>query len=460
MYTIYWEPSTDNDIQYYIVQSSSLPRGPWGELVQIPHVLNGPNYLPDSGSFFYEHDTFAIYWYRIIGVDSLNQQSAPSDPFVAQNLPPVFYPGLTPFGVFDLDPDFQNEANYIVDFTGRKLGAPVMEVHLSASQVYAAFEEACLEYSAMVNSYQAKSALTQFLGSPTGTLSGSENKYPSRNLAMQLAMADAYAAEANVNSSQPLLTGTIVLMPGQQTYDLPALLSASGQFTGSGRIRVREIYHKSPMQAYRFFGTTSGLNYLNNQFKFESFTPETLFYLLPVWEDILRGMQFKTSNTVRRSNYSYEMHNNKLNIYPMPSDARALHFTFTVDPNPTDPSAGAGATYGGVSNLSNIPFGNIVYSSLNSISRNWVRRMAFELSKEIEGQIRSKIATIPIPNGDLTLNGPELISDARANQESLRNELKEILEETTYAKLMEREMQMAQSLHETFKQVPMGIYIG
>jgi hypothetical protein len=456
---IIWDPSLDTTIATYKISYATVYNGPWNVLINIPHDISGPNY--GSNSFFYvDYTNPPTTWYSVTSIDQLGQESLPSIPFQAGGVPLQFVPGSTPFGVFDNDPEFQFDADRIFTFTKQKLGDPIMEVHLSSTQAYAAFEEACLEYSAMVNSYQAKSVLATFLGSPA-TLSGSENKFANRNMQMQLAMADAFAAEAGVNSNLPVHKGMIELTPGQQTYDLPTMLSASGLYAGPGRIRVREIFHLSPMSAYRFFGTTSGLNYLNNQFRFESFTPETLFYLLPVWEDILRGMQFKTSNNVRRSNYSYALHNNHLSIFPAPSDKRNLFFEYTIDPNPQESSnPAADATRNGVANLSNIPFGNIQYRTLNSISKHWIRRMSHALAKEIEGQIRSKMSSIPIPNGDLNLNGPELITDARAEQESLRTELKEMLEETTYQKLMEKEMQMAQSLQETFKNVPMGIFVG
>jgi hypothetical protein len=70
------------------------------------------------------------------------------------------------------------------------------------------------------------------------------------------------------------------------------------------------------------------------------------------------------------------------------------------------------------------------------------------------------MSSIPIPNGDLTLNGPELISDARADQEALRTELKEILDELTYDKLAQREAEQAQMLEEVLKRIPLGIYVG
>lgn len=376
-----------------------------------------------------------------------------------------FVTGSTPFGFFDSDPDFAAEADKIVEFTRRKLGEPVMHVHLSSSQVYASFEEACLEFSAIMNQYQAKSVLAQFLGSPTGSLSGSENTYPARLLEFQKRMAEPYGEEAGVGGSHAMHSASLELQVGVQKYDLQTILSgthpAMTGSTANTRIQLRKVYHYSPLSTYRFFGTTSALNYLNNQFSFESFTPETVFYLLPIWEDILRGMQFKTSDKVRRSNYSYEVHNNVLTIYPPPGQNLQLLIDFQLTPDPTVPANAQDAVMRrGVANLSNVPFGNITYSRVNSIGKQWIRRFAFCLAKETEGQIRAKMSSIPIPNGELTLNGPELISDARADMEALRAELRDMLEELTYDKLAAREAELAASIQASIKEIPLGIYIG
>lgn len=373
----------------------------------------------------------------------------------------MFVTGSTPFGIFDSDPQFQVDADKIVDFTRKKLGDPIMCVHMSSSQIYAAFEEACLEYSAIINQYQAKSVLTQFLGAPTGSLSGSENTYPNRLIEFQKKLAEPYGEEAGVNGSHPMYSASIELKGGQQSYDLQALFSGTLQ---GQRMQVRDVYHFSPASVYRFFGSTSAVNYLNNQFGAESFTPETIFYLLPIWEDVLRGMQFETSQRVRRSHYSYELHNNVLSLYPHPTNDMKLWFRYQLPPDSTDATggvlSGSNPAHNGVANLSNIPFGVIQYSKLNSIGQQWIRRMSHALSKEIEGLIRSKMASIPIPNGDLTLNGPELISDARAEIETLRGELRDMLEDTTYDKLAAKEAELAANIQASIKEVPLGVYIG
>jgi len=384
--------------------------------------------------------------------------------------------GQTAFGIYDSDPQFAADADKMLDFTFRKLGDPVMQVELTPDNVYEAFEEACLEYSAIINMYQAKSVLSTLLGTPTGSLTGKENKYPNKSLELAKRMAGPFSAEAGVGDVN-IMSASIMTSAGTSKYDLNPLVVGTGSFTGGDnsqnpavfptgsdglplRIYIKEIYHPDPLSAYRFFGTTSAINYLNNEFSFESFTPETIFYLLPIWEDVLRGMQFKMSNKVRRSNYSYDLHHNELTLYPAPQMSIPLFFTYTVAQDPYAPSVQGDTTTDGVANVSNVPFDNIKYSQLNSIGKQWIRKMTVALSKEMLGRIRGKMQTIPIPNGDLTLDGNELLTDARAEQDALRGELKELLEDTTYDKLAAREAQMAADLENIIKEVPLGIYIG
>lgn len=373
----------------------------------------------------------------------------------------AFTSGSTPFGFFDADPAFAEEADNFVQFFRLKMGDPVISTHASSSMLYACLEEACIEYGATINAYQARSTLGAMLGQPTGSLEGLEQRYIKQNLEFQRQLSDAYsdAGPLGGNSSQPVYSASIDLSIGVQKYDLTQVLPSGS----SGRVIIKEIFHFSPMSAYRFFGTTSAINYLHNQFSFESFTPETIFYLLPIWEDILRSMQFETSNRVRRSNYSYEVHGNELTLFPAPTANVRLHFTYRMAPQVTATGVSGSVSnesFHGVSNISNLPYGNIPYSSLNSISRQWIRRFAFALAREVEGQIRAKYATVPIPNGDVQLNGPELINDARADQDRLRDELRASLEELTYDKLSARQAEQSQALNEIWKNVPLPIYIG
>lgn len=373
----------------------------------------------------------------------------------------AFTQGLTPFGLFDLDQQFQTDADKVAAWVKKRLGGSSVCIELEDEDIYASFEEAVIEYSAYINQYQFKSVAADILGSPTGSLSGSENKYPQNLLEFQKRQAEPYGEAVGVGGAFTLHSASFTTIYGQQDYDIQSLISSS-LTDDNGRLmraQIKEIFHFSPLTQYRFFGTTSAVNFLNNNFSFESFTPETIFYLLPVWEDVLRGMQFETSNRVRRSQYSYDINNNVIKLYPTPTSETRVHFTYWLPKDPYNPDF-EDVSIDGISNVSNAPFGNIQYSKLNSIAKQWIWKMAHALSKEILGEVRSKISTIPIPNGDLTLNGPELISDSRVEQDRLRSELIEYLEQTTYSSIAAREAEKAEALKRVLSEIPLGIYTG
>lgn len=368
----------------------------------------------------------------------------------------------TPFGTYDNDADFIVDSDGLVRLVYRRLGGDILQLEITNLDVYAGFEQAMLEYSSIVNSYHAKSVLTNIIGFPTGSLSGYQNQVPRMDLEFAKRKAEGYSSEVLVGGTRPLFSASINTVAGQQHYDLNVLLSSSALVESGQRAEIRQIFHFDPASAMRFFDTTSAVNYLNNQFQFESFTPQTIFYMLPIWEDILRAQQMELNQRVRRSNYSYGIVNNVLSLYPVPSRDSRLHFTYYLQGSsgsasafdPTNPNTSS------VSNLSNVPFGNLLYSQINSIGKMWVKKMALAFAKETLGQIRSKVSTIPIPNGDLTLNGPALVQEAQIEMENLRSELKEWLDSLTYQKLTQQQMEEADALTRILGKVPSLIFVG
>ena len=374
----------------------------------------------------------------------------------------------TPFGFFDNESQFQTEADNIVTFIKRKLGDDVLSVELTKKQIWATLEESALEFGAILNQYQAKSQMIQFLGMPitgsTGAMSGSEGKYPRENLDFLTRMGEPYASEAGTGGSYNMISGSIQLNANQQDYDIYKDLkdgSGANIFSSSlnplrTKLKINEVFHFSPQAAYRFFDTTSAINYLNNEFSFESFTPETIFYVLPVFEDILRAGQLDISNRVRRSNYSYKVIGTNIRIYPMPTGdtAQKLFIRVKFFSDPLKPSY-QDDTIRGVSNLSDIPFGNLEYTNINSIGRQWIRQYSLALSKELLGLIRSKFSTIPIPGSDLTLNGTALESSGKESKTNLKTQLKEMLETMTYDKLQETAAARAEMVNKQLRYVPM-----
>ena len=197
----------------------------------------------------------------------------------------------TPFGFFDDDLTFTTEADSLVTFVKRKLGDDILSVELTKKQIWACFEEAFLEYGRIVLEAHGKSQLTNLLGIPTGSLAGAESKHPRQNIEFLLRAAEPYAFEAGLGGSYDVHSGSIKLEDGRQDYDIyTELKDTAGNLMADHpsnnprtKMKILDVCHYSPQAAYRFFDTTSAINYMNNEFAFESFTPETVFYVLPVF---------------------------------------------------------------------------------------------------------------------------------------------------------------------------------
>jgi len=371
----------------------------------------------------------------------------------------------TPFTIFDSDTTFQSEADNVITSVKRSLGDDVLSVELTKKAIWCQLERAGLMFGYYVNQYEAKSNIATLLGTPTGSLDTTQQHYLRQNLAFLNRQAEPYAMEAGIGGSQNIISGSISLVPLQQDYDIYTdLKNANGtpifdlQPTGSrGKLRIKDVIHVSPHAAFRYYGSTSGISYLNNEFSFESFTPETIFYVLPVFEDIMRAGQLDISQRVRRSNYSYEIIGTKIRIHPVPTSpvtTRNLFIRVMLPHNPLTSSFADDTIYG-VSNISNVPYGNLTYANINSIGRQWIREYTLALCKVLLGRIRAKMSTIPIPGGDLTLDGESLLTEGQADRERLETELNEILEALTYANLSRQEADKAAAIQEQLKLVPM-----
>jgi hypothetical protein len=375
---------------------------------------------------------------------------------------------ITPFKIFDNDPQFLSDLSIIPTYVRAKLGfdnvagncstANGVSVELSDNMCAVNFEDAAMEMSSIVNAYHAKSNLASLLGMMTGTLSGSENKYPWQTLEFEKRVASAFGSSAGVGGEYKLRSGSLQVSDGVQDYDLNVCL---GVTTGSNeRLEILDVWHWAPFLSYRFYSQSSYINYSLNEFGIKYFTPETSFYCLPTFEDYLRTAQYKFSHKLRRSNYTWELKNNMLRLFPMPVSANIIWLEYRIvklDPFQVD--HGDDSVYG-VSNISNVPFGYIPYSKLNSLSKQWIRRMCLALCKETLGNIRSKFSSIPIPNADITLNGSDLIQQGQKEADDLRTELKGLLNETLYSEIMKREQEKIDAEMQIMKHVPLLLQWG
>ncbi|KKM18226.1 hypothetical protein LCGC14_1667880, partial [marine sediment metagenome] len=178
----------------------------------------------------------------------------------------------------------------------------------------------------------------------------------------------------------------------------------------------------------------------------------------PAFEDVLRIQAINFNDTIRRSAFSFELINNKLRIFPIPKDDFLLHFHYTL----REDRFASGTTFeeGVISDYANVPYDNIVYSEINDVGRRWVFEYFLACVKSTLGMIRSKYATIPIPNSEVTLNGPALMDEARAEQERLITQLRETLDESGQQKQLEKQKENETNKREILRNVPLFIFTG
>jgi len=371
----------------------------------------------------------------------------------------------TPFGFFDSDSDFQSEADSMVTYVKRKLGDDVLSVELTKKEIWACFEESVCEYSRLLHETKIISELTNVLGAATGSVNIT-NRYTQRSLEYLLRMSEPYATNAFVGGSENAIFGYFDLVAGQQDYDiykdLKDVVSGSNVYDSlsqKGKLRVVDLFHVEPLAAQHFLLNASNItNFLATNFNYESYVNSSIFYVLPIFEDVLRRGMLESAFRVRRSHYSYEIMGSKLRIYPIPiTDLQVGKLYCKVLPpqNPLSPSAYGDQTIYGISGASNVPLDNLPFSTINQPGRQWIRQYTLALAKELLGLIRSKFQNIPIPNADLQLNGESLVTQGREDKDRLQTQMKEFLGQLTHQKLLEADAAAAESLNKQLRYVPM-----
>jgi hypothetical protein len=222
------------------------------------------------------------------------------------------------------------------------------------------------------------------------------------------------------------------------------------------------MYYISPQQMWRFYGYYGGLNVVGDFHNYGQYADDSTFQVIPAWHNKLQAISYEDHLYTRTSHYSYEIIDNKLRLYPPPTSVspEKFWFRFTIETNsPFSDDVESGQN--GVNNMNTLPFQNIPYENINSIGKQWIRRFALALSKETLGQIRGKFGgQIPIPGDNISLNASDLLGQAKEEQAALKEELKKLLDETTYDKLIETDKNMVDNQNAIIQKAPLGIFVG
>ena len=376
--------------------------------------------------------------------------------------------GSTPHGIYDADSEFQLDSLTTCKYVSSKLGHPVMQLEFNSGSIYACYEEAVSEYSQQINHYNTKNWMWEHYGNTsTGSNFSSTGSHQAETPVGGMSLftlSDQYGQAVNVGGNATLYTGSITITSSQQVYDLPSEASLEESVTDANPMVVQRVFNQAPAAISKFYdpfaGTYDNIELLDS-FGFGNVSPAVSYILRPISYDLARANAIETNDLIRKSAYSFELVNNKMRIFPNPDakDAGAkIYFHYYVK----EDKQGVTRTYtdSRVSDPSNIPYTFITYQEINAAGRNWIRKYTLALSKELLGIIRSKYASLPLPNGEVSMDGEALKSEGREEKANLLEELNLFLEAVSKKEQATTEQEVANSQQEVLNKAPLKIYIG
>jgi hypothetical protein len=387
-----------------------------------------------------------------------------------------FHPGDTPFGFYDNDLEFEKDADRVARFVSLRLGYPLVELELQAINIYAAFEEAVTIYGNELYAYKIRE---NYL-----TLEGADNTINinetivTPNLGRIIDYSEQYGSEAGTGGNVPWHKMAVPLTASVQDYDLNTIASNNG-FKKQNDIQIMRVFYEAPpasaywadsYDGYGFglggtvaagIGGVGGLGGMGGGG----------YLMMPLNYDMAVIQQIEMNDMVRIDNYSFEMHNNVLRVFPVPSNqnyvsgsdpisAGNMWVEFLLKSERSSASLVLDEFDNRIKTVAEVPYKNPTYEKINSIGRSWIFEMTLAICKEILGYVRGKYGTIPIPNAEVTLNQADLLQSARDEKEALITQLRAYFDETSREKLLERRSMESNFVMEELDRVPRVIYIG
>jgi hypothetical protein len=383
------------------------------------------------------------------------------------------WPPPTPFGFYDTDSQFQTDANKVANFCALRLGYPIENVELQDINFWAGFEEAVTIYGNELYAFQTRDNYLSLEGAPTSVDVNTDVVTPTFSSIVRL--SQQYGEEAGAGGNVTWFKGRLTLLPGVQDYDLALWAEEQGIVGG---IEIKNVFYQPPPAINQLYSTAL----MTGQGGLGGVPPAGVYgfgygyanYLMMPTSFTMQNIQaIEMQNTVTLSNYTFNIVNNIISVFPVPGTGFAgsdfdggedlwygeyLVFDFIKIQDRLDAAFADGTNK--ISNTSNVPYINPVYSNINSIGRAWIFEYTLAKAKEVLGLVRNKYSTIPIPGSDVTLNGDNLVSSAATEKEALITRLREYFDQTSRQALLERRQAESVARVAEISQVPMTIFIG
>ena len=382
------------------------------------------------------------------------------------------WPPPTPFGFYDNDPQFQQDANKVANFCALRLGYPIENVELQDINFWSGFEEAVTIYGNELYAFQTRDNYLSLEGA--STLTDVNNDIITPTFSTIVRLSQQYGEEAGTGGNVTWFKGQLPLQYGIQDYDLAQWALDNGI---EGGIEIKNVFYQPPPAINQLFSPTL----MAGQGGLGGVLPAGLYggagysnYLMMPTSFTIQNIQaIEMQNTVTLSNYSFNIVNNIIKVFPIPGTGdfsfgdegggglgygHYLIFDFIKTQDRVDAAFSDGTNK--ISNTSNVPYANPTYSKINSIGRSWVFEYTLAKAKEVLGLVRNKYSSIPIPGAEVTLNGNELVSASATEKEALITRLREYFDQTSRQSLLERRAAESVARVTEINQVPMTIFIG
>jgi hypothetical protein len=372
----------------------------------------------------------------------------------------TFSPGETPFGYFDYDYQFQLDAPKVADYCARRLGYPMMDVELQPGSFFACFEQATSEFGNIINEYNIVDNFINLQGGAYNSNSNLSQTNIAPNLGRVLQIAKEYGSEAGVGGRITWRSGSISCYSGQQNYNINTLFR--DVVHPNENIEIKRIFHDGPPAIVRYFdpfvGTGMGTQQMLQSFGWGSYSPGVSFLMMPMYSDLLRLQAIEFNDMIRRSSYSFELINNQLKLFPIPTYNFTLYFQYIVESDRN--SMDSITTSGVVSDMSNAPYNKIQYGDVNDVGKQWILKYTLALAKETLGNVRNKYDSIPIPNAEIRMNGADLVTQGREEATTLVTDLRGALDKVSRQAQLEKQQAENDAVQTTLNKIPLKIYVG
>lgn len=369
----------------------------------------------------------------------------------------LFISGSTPFGFYDNDISFRNDANKVTTWCAQRLGYPIHDVELQPIQFHTAFEEAITVYGNEIYQWKIRENYINFEGSANNI--NINNQLITPTLSNIIRISKTYGSEAGTGGTVTWRTGMIPVTASISTYDLNAWASSSLQ--SNDTIEIKRIFHNAPPAIVRYFdpyaGTGTGIQSLMESFGFGSQSPGINFMLMPMNFDLMKMQAIELNDEIRKSAYGFELINNQLRLFPIPNKPYDLYFQYIKTKDRDSIAQETSSNI--ITNISEVPYQNPTYSGINSIGKQWIYQYTLALAKEMLGYVRGKYSTIPIPGSETTLNQDALLTDAREEKRQLLEQLRLALDDSSRSKQLEKKSLESDYVSKMLNNIPLPFYI-